>query len=120
MNYIASRRDVLKGGGALVVSFSLAPVGDALAQRATKPVALTEVDSFLAIDPKGYAGDAYRGCYFWDTEMYLLPFYLYTDLPRARLLLEYRIRSLPGARSNAASMYLAVIATLRTTSFAES
>ena len=32
MNVIASRRDVLKGGGALVVSFSLAPVGDALAQ----------------------------------------------------------------------------------------
>jgi nicotinate dehydrogenase subunit B len=53
MNFIASRRDVLKGGGALVVSFSLAPVGDALAQGAAKPVALTEVDSFLAIDSGG-------------------------------------------------------------------
>ncbi len=53
MNFIASRRDVLKGGGALVVSFSLAPVGDALAQGAAKPVALTEVDSFLAIDSSG-------------------------------------------------------------------
>jgi hypothetical protein len=46
MNFIASRRDVLKGGGALVVSFSLAPVGDALAQGPAKPVTLTEVDRF--------------------------------------------------------------------------
>lgn len=58
-------------------------------------------DNRLAIDPKGYAGDAYRGCYFWDTEMYLLPFFLYTDPPLARSLLEYRIGSLPGARANA-------------------
>ncbi len=53
MNYIPSRRDMLKGGGALVVSFSLAPNGDAHAQGAAKPVALTEVDSFLAIDARG-------------------------------------------------------------------
>ncbi len=55
MNIHASRRDVLKGGGALVVSFSLAgALGEALAQgAAAKPLALTEVDSFLAIDPKG-------------------------------------------------------------------
>jgi kojibiose phosphorylase len=58
-------------------------------------------DPHLAIDPKGYAGDAYRGCYFWDTEMYLLPFFLYTDPPRARSLVEYRIHSLPGAKNNA-------------------
>ena len=51
-----SRRDMLKGGGALVVSFSLAPqIGEAVAQAAApaKPVALTEVDSFLAIDARG-------------------------------------------------------------------
>jgi len=62
MNLVASRRDMLKGGGALVVAFSFsAPAGDALAQgaaapqgaAAAKPTALTEVDSFLAIDPKG-------------------------------------------------------------------
>ena len=60
-------------------------------------------DPRVAIDPKGYAGDAYRGCYFWDTEIYLLPFFLYTDPPRARSLLEYRIHSLPGAKANAAN-----------------
>ncbi len=56
MNHMTSRRGMLKGGGALVVSFSLAgPISEALAQGAAagKPLALTEVDSFLAIDPKG-------------------------------------------------------------------
>src|SRR5215813_5721249 len=55
MNIIPSRRDMLKGGGALVVSFSLVPLGDAYAQgtASAKPVVLTEVDSFLAIDARG-------------------------------------------------------------------
>ncbi len=55
MNIHASRRDLLKGGGALVVSFSLAGALDQVAAQgaAAKPLALTEVDSFLAIDPKG-------------------------------------------------------------------
>jgi CO/xanthine dehydrogenase Mo-binding subunit len=53
MTIHASRRDVLKGAGALVVGFSLAAtLGEVLAQG-TKPLALTEVDSFLAIDTKG-------------------------------------------------------------------
>ena len=53
-HFIPSRRDVLQGSGALIVSFSLVNPADlALAQAAGKPVALTEVDSFLAIDSKG-------------------------------------------------------------------
>src|SRR5262249_15925420 len=55
MNMHASRRELLKGGGALIVSFSLAGAFDEVAAQgaAAKPLALTEVDSFLAIDPKG-------------------------------------------------------------------
>ena len=54
MNIQISRRDALLGSGALVVSFSLSgAVDQAIAQAATKPVALTEVDSFLAIDKSG-------------------------------------------------------------------
>ncbi|MEI6970933.1 MAG: glycosyl hydrolase family 65 protein, partial [bacterium] len=60
-------------------------------------------DSRVAIDAKGYAGEAYWGRFFWDTEMYLLPFYLYTDPLRARTLVDFRVRALPGARDNAAS-----------------
>jgi hypothetical protein len=54
MNIQISRRDALLGSGALIVSFSLVGAFDqALAQAAAKPVALTEVDSFLAIDKSG-------------------------------------------------------------------
>jgi kojibiose phosphorylase len=59
-------------------------------------------DDRVAIDAKGYAGDAYFGRYFWDTEMYLLPFFLYTDPARARTFCEFRRRTLDGARRNAA------------------
>jgi len=51
-----SRRDMLMGGGALIVGFSLVPaIDEALAQGAPagKPLAVTEVDSYLAIDAKG-------------------------------------------------------------------
>jgi len=51
-----SRRNVITGSGALFVSFSLvSPASEAAAPAAvgTKPLALTEVDSFLAIDAKG-------------------------------------------------------------------
>ena len=54
MNIQISRRDALLGSGALIVSFSLAgPLPEAMAQAGTKPVTLTEVDSFLAIDKTG-------------------------------------------------------------------
>lgn len=59
-------------------------------------------DSRVAIDAKGYAGEAYFGRYFWDTEMYLLPFYLYTEPEKARTLMDFRINTLDGARRNAA------------------
>jgi kojibiose phosphorylase len=58
-------------------------------------------DDRVTIDAKGYAGDAYFGRFFWDTEMYLLPFYLYTDPERARTFCDFRIRTLDGARANA-------------------
>jgi nicotinate dehydrogenase subunit B len=54
MNIQISRREALLGSGALVVSFSLVgPLSEVLAQGAAKPLALTEVDSFLAIDKAG-------------------------------------------------------------------
>jgi CO/xanthine dehydrogenase Mo-binding subunit len=55
-HFIPSRRHLLLGGGALVVSFSFAgSSGPAFAQAgaAAKTVAKDEVDAFLAIDTKG-------------------------------------------------------------------
>ncbi len=49
-----SRREFLKTGGALVVTFSVGGLGDAAAQAApAKTVAADQVDGFLAIDAKG-------------------------------------------------------------------
>ena len=54
MNIQLSRRAALLGSGALVVSFSLhGSIGSAKAQGMAKPITLTEVDSFLAIDKAG-------------------------------------------------------------------
>ena len=53
-NFVPSRRDLLKGGGALIVGFSLAGRSyGALAQGTAKPLALTAVDTFLAINSAG-------------------------------------------------------------------
>jgi nicotinate dehydrogenase subunit B len=54
MNIQISRRDALLGSGALIVSFALADsLTGVQAQGGAKPLALTEVDSFLAIDKTG-------------------------------------------------------------------
>jgi len=58
-------------------------------------------DDRVAIDAKGFAGEAYYGRFFWDTEVFLLPFFLYTDPARARDLVSFRLRTLEGARANA-------------------
>ncbi|MEW6071845.1 MAG: beta-phosphoglucomutase [Planctomycetota bacterium] len=58
-------------------------------------------DDRVAIDAKAAAGEAYYGRFFWDTEMFLLPFFLYTDPPKARTLVAFRLRTLEGARENA-------------------
>ena len=83
--------------------------GDPDSQRAMRAAlyhlhrALVRGDGRVAIGAKGHAGEAYRGHYFWDTEMYLLPFYLYTDPHAARPLLDFRLHTLPAARRLAAS-----------------
>ncbi|GKX28732.1 glycosyl hydrolase [Vallitalea longa] len=55
----------------------------------------------VAIDAKAYAGEAYFGHYFWDTEVYLLPFFIYTQPEYAKKLIKYRYNTLKGAKSNA-------------------
>ncbi|MCL2413534.1 MAG: hypothetical protein FWC98_05300 [Bacteroidales bacterium] len=59
-------------------------------------------DPRVAIDAKGTAGDIYYGRFFWDTEIYLVPFFLYTDPERAKTLVDFRVNTLDGAKRNAA------------------
>ncbi|MCP1109559.1 beta-phosphoglucomutase [Ohessyouella blattaphilus] len=60
-----------------------------------------KVEDRIQICAKGFAGEAYYGRYFWDTEMYMLPFYLHTDPLSARSLVGYRYNTLAGAKENA-------------------
>jgi alpha,alpha-trehalose phosphorylase len=53
------------------------------------------------VPAKGLTGQAYDGHYFWDTEIYLLPFLTYTSPEIARNLLTVRYRMLPLARARA-------------------
>jgi alpha,alpha-trehalose phosphorylase len=53
------------------------------------------------VPAKGLTGQAYEGHYFWDTEIYLLPFLIYTSPHIARNLLAFRYRMLPKARARA-------------------
>jgi alpha,alpha-trehalose phosphorylase len=56
------------------------------------------------IPAKGLTGRAYEGHYFWDTEIYLLPFLIYTNPRIARNLLAFRYKTLPQARLRAAEL----------------
>ena len=53
------------------------------------------------VPAKGLTGQAYEGHYFWDTEIYLLPFLTYTSPWIARNLLAFRYKMLPQARARA-------------------
>jgi kojibiose phosphorylase len=50
---------------------------------------------------KTLSGFGYRGHSFWDTEIFMLPLFIYTAPAIARNLLNYRYRNLPGARAKA-------------------
>ena len=56
------------------------------------------------VPAKGLTGQAYEGHYFWDTEVYVLPFLSYTQPRIARNLLRFRHSMLGRARERAAEM----------------
>lgn len=58
-------------------------------------------DNRLNIGAKALSGEGYKGHTFWDTEMFLLPFWIYTYPQTAKSLLEYRYLGLAGAREKA-------------------
>jgi alpha,alpha-trehalose phosphorylase len=53
------------------------------------------------IGAKGVTGGGYEGHYFWDTEVYLVPFLAHTNPPLARRALRFRIGILDAARARA-------------------
>jgi alpha,alpha-trehalose phosphorylase len=61
-------------------------------------------DGKRALAAKGLTGAGYDGHYFWDTEIYAVPFFVFTKPEVARALLEYRIGILDKARERARRM----------------
>jgi kojibiose phosphorylase len=82
--------------------------GDPAAQRALRFAAYhllsaaNPQDERVSIGARGLSGPAYMGHVFWDTEVFMLPFYLLTYPEAARSLLMYRFHTLAAARANAA------------------
>ena len=84
--------------------------GDAGAQQALRFAiyhlnsAANPADERVSIGARALTGDDYRGHVFWDTEIFLLPFYILTWPEAARALLMYRFLTLDAARAKSARM----------------
>ncbi len=61
-------------------------------------------DHLTDIPAKGLTGSGYEGHYFWDTEMYMLPFFIYTQPQIAKALLGFRYETLNEAGQRAREM----------------
>lgn len=81
--------------------------GDDDAQRALRFAcyhligAANPEDERVSIGARALTGGAYKGHVFWDTEIYMVPFYIFTHPASARALLMYRYHTLPAAREKA-------------------
>lgn len=87
------RSDVEIGGEPTVqqdIRFNLFQLGQATARA-----------EGAGVPAKGLTGQAYEGHYFWDGEIYILPFLTYTTPRIAKNLLKFRHDKLPLARKRA-------------------
>ena len=80
--------------------------GDDDLQRAVN-FALFQLDGSIAtnrqapLGPRGLTGPAYRGHVFWDSEVFVLPFFAATRPAAARAMLAYRVERIPAAQAAA-------------------
>lgn len=61
-------------------------------------------DARVSVGARTLTGRGYEGHIFWDTEIFMLPFYLHVEPTRARNLLLYRHYTLDGARRRARAL----------------
>lgn len=58
-------------------------------------------DNRVGIAAKALSGEGYKGHSFWDTEIFILPYFIFSNPKTARTLLEYRYKCLDGAHKKA-------------------
>ncbi len=54
-----------------------------------------------AIPARGLSGQVYKGAAFWDTEMFMMPFFSFTDTKLCKNLAKYRVNTIEGAKRKA-------------------
>jgi len=64
-------------------------------------IAAPRKNDHVSISAKSLSGFGYHGHVFWDTEIFILPFFIFTQPDIARRLLMYRYYTLPAARQKA-------------------
>jgi kojibiose phosphorylase len=83
--------------------------GDRAAERALRFAAYhlsgaaNPEDERISVGARALTGTAYKGHVFWDTDIFMLPFYALTYPEAARALVMYRYHTLSGARAKAAA-----------------
>ena len=84
--------------------------GDPAAQRTLRFAiyhllsAANPQDDRVSIGARGLSGTAYKGHAFWDTDIFMLPFFILTYPEAARALVMYRYHTLAAARGKAARL----------------
>jgi len=84
--------------------------GDPAAQRALRFAiyhllsAANPQDDRVSIGARGLSGTGYKGHVFWDTDIFMLPFFMLTYPEAARALVMYRYHTLAAARAKAARL----------------
>ncbi len=64
----------------------------------------TGTDGVGNVAAKGLSGEGYEGHTFWDSEIYVAPFFMFTHPETAKQMLSYRSAMLPRARANARTL----------------
>lgn len=67
-------------------------------------IAGNDFDERVSISARTLTGTIYKGHIFWDADMFMLPFFIYTHPATARAMLMYRYHTLPAARQEAVDM----------------
>ena len=76
-------------------------LGDAVHYNLYQLIQSVGKDPHCNISAKGLSGEGYEGHYFWDTEMYIQPFFTLTHREVAKNLIRYRYTTLEHAKENA-------------------
>ena len=84
-----------------------APLPEALEYDLYQMLQSTGRDGIGNVEAKGLSGEGYEGHTFWDSEIYVFPFFLWTQPETARGMLTYRYRTLDKARRNARTIGIA-------------